>query len=123
MSVLIIRIYKFHSTLQRRRQRQRAARQVLQPLLAVPGWLPASPALSGHAGLRPSFPEVRGAAHRGLRRAHHAGLHRGRARKQQRAGARGGESTTRSGTAAPRVRAHTAERQPGWQQAQELIII
>lgn len=57
--------------MQRRTQRQRPIGQVLQQILAMPGRLPAPPALSRHVGLRQTFPEMRGAPHRGLRRAQH----------------------------------------------------
>lgn len=64
--------------MQRRRQRQRAPRQVVQPLLAVPGWLPATTALSSYASIRQAVAEVRGAADGGLRRSYDAAAHRGR---------------------------------------------
>lgn len=84
------------STLQRRRERQRAAGQVVQPLLAVPGRLPAVAALPGHVGVRQAVVEMRGAADGGLRRSHDAAAHRGRVvRRSQRAGARRGEPAAR----------------------------
>lgn len=45
-------IRSFDSFVQGRRQRQCATRQILQPLLGLPGRLPPSAALPGHFGLR-----------------------------------------------------------------------
>lgn len=55
-----------HSTLQRGCEWQRAARQVLQSLLAVPGWLPAAAALPRHAGVRSAQSALCRATDRGL---------------------------------------------------------
>ena len=89
------------STLQRWRERQRASGQVVQPLLAVPGWLPAVAALPGHAGVRQAVVEVRGTTDGGLRCSHDTAAHRGRvARWTQRAGTWGGESAAWRATSA-----------------------
>lgn len=68
----------FCSPLQRRRQRQRAPRQVMQPVLAMSGRLPAPATLPGHAGVRQEVPEVRRAADGRLRRPDDAAADRGR---------------------------------------------
>lgn len=83
------------STLQRRRERQCASGQVVQPLLAVPGWLPAVAALPGHAGVRQAVVEVRGTADGGLRCSHDTAAHRRRVtRWTQRARTWRGEPAT-----------------------------
>lgn len=49
------------------RQWQRSTRQVLQPLLGLPGGLPSSSALPGHVGLRQALPPLHQPTDRGLR--------------------------------------------------------
>lgn len=60
-----------HSSLQRRRQRQCASGEVMQPLLAMPGRLPSAPEVPGHASVRPKVLEVCRASHWGLWSADH----------------------------------------------------
>lgn len=67
------------------------------------GRLPAPATLSGDAGVRQEVPEVRRAAHGGLRCPDDAAANRGRAvRRSQRAGTRRGEPATGCATLAGR---------------------